>query len=407
MITVSMIIFAACWLTAAVDAYDGVVLEGGGVRGVSFVGAMRAFEDRGLYANGAYEFRDVIGTSVGCMFGLAIALDIEPQQLEKLVLETNFATLFDPVVSDLINYPTRCDATSAFSGLTYAYRWFRYFVTCLRIWLDRSPMFGLSDDSRLTEWIDTKLVPLSRYSDRISTASTLLELTEITNHTLTCFATRVYDVGIVRLDSTNSPQSTIRDTIFASATLPLIFQPRIDQNGFPLIDGSLLMNFPIYAADTKHETANVLGLSLNFPLYDTEHLTFETCEYANPKRSILGNMLVSLTKMFYRKKQIVVEGRSPVKTSDAIYSSVDFLKHIARIMIHDREWLRYSSDSINCDRVVYLDSPLNVMDIDANEEKIKQSIVKAYANTVKFLDNRDAMTCNCLAYIYRQNEFRG
>lgn len=382
---------------------DGVVFEGGGVRGAAFAGAIRALEDRGMYVDGAYAFANVIGTSVGCLFSLAITLDIPPKKLERLVSDMNFSLLFDPIVGELMNYPTLADYTSLFSTLRYAYQWFRFFVSCFRVWMDHTPLFGLSDDSRLMRWIDTELIPLSKYANQISTSTTLSDLQRITNHTLTCFSTRAYNVGIVRFDPTNTENSTIRETVYASATIPIIFQPQFDENGFPLIDGSVLMNFPIYALDQKVESANVLGLSLQSPLYDTEHLSFEQCEYSKPKTSFLGKMLINLSSLFYRKKDIRVEGRAPMSTSTAVYSSVDFVKHLARVMIYDREWLRYGSDPINCDRVVYLNSRLNVLELDASKEKIKESIESAYETTLRFLDNREAMTCNCLAYIDRQS----
>lgn len=385
----------------AAPRYDGLVLESGGMRGVSFVGAIQAFSARGLYNDGSYGFENVIGTSVGCIFGLAVALDIPPDSLERLVLDTDFQTLFDSNIKRLLDYPVK--GSGRFSNIIYAYRWIVYFYNQLQTWLDNTPRFGLSDDSRLHAWISERLIPLSKYADRISTSSTLTDLTDITDHSLTCFATRLYRVGIVRMSAKTTPNLTLREVVHASATLPIILQPRFDADGFPLLDGGLLMNFPIYELDGKFGTANVLGLSLNPAIYNTKDVTPGTCEFGVPRASFISNAIVTMSNLFRAKRHVSLDGKK-IKSAAVIHSSVDFIKHITNIIIHDREWLRYSSDPMNCDRVIYLNSSLNVLDLDATKEKIKIAISVAYENALNFIDNIDALTCNCLTYIHRQCE---
>lgn len=199
----------------SLQRYDDLVFEGGGVRGVSYVGALQAFERQGYYANRAYAFENIVGTSIGCVFGLAVALDISPTDMETLVYETDFTNLFDPTIKSLLEFPSYTESYTLLSKFQYMYRWMVYLYRVFRIWIEHSPVYGISDDARFAIWLQTKVLPLSVYANRLSINSTLTDLYHVTNHTLTCYATRVYDVGIVRMDITNSPSLTLRDTVYS------------------------------------------------------------------------------------------------------------------------------------------------------------------------------------------------
>lgn len=384
----------------SLQRYDDLVFEGGGVRGVSYVGALQAFERQGYYANRAYAFENIVGTSIGCVFGLAVALDISPTDMETLVYETDFTNLFDPTIKSLLEFPSYTESYTLLSKFQYMYRWMVYLYRVFRIWIEHSPVYGISDDARFAIWLQTKVLPLSVYANRLSINSTLTDLYHVTNHTLTCYATRVYDVGIVRMDITNSPSLTLRDTVYSSASLPVIFQPKFDNNGFPLVDGSLLLNFPIYNSEDR----NVLGLSLNTPIYDTDHLEENSCVRPNPKNSFVSNLMIGVMNFLYKPKVYNVKGQK-IKSSDAVRSNVNYLKNLMNLVIHDREWLLYSSDPLNCDRVIYLNSSLQVLELSAPKEKIKQSIVTAYRNTKRFFNHKESLVCNCLAYIEHKQRY--
>lgn len=393
--------------------YTNLVLEGGGVKGASFVGAMRALETYGYFTGRAYNFRDIAGTSIGCVFGLAVALDIEPAALERLVLDTDFGALFDPAVGELLDYPSKDFEFYAFSTISYVYRWTLYVYRALRIWLRVAPRLGLSDETNLIAWLETRLLPLSRHADQLSLNSTLAELATVTNHTLTCFATRVFDVSIVRMSAELSPTLTLRDTVYASASLPFVFQPKTDTNGFPLVDGSLLLNFPIYTFDERdrEDSGKVLGLSLNSAPYDIVKVQPGECPHTNARPSLVSRLLSGVADFIFSGSQsFPVNSPSLTKTQQrqtntVAATNVNFIKNIIKIVMQDRERLYYGSDERNCDRVIYLDSPVHVLELDVGPEKLTRAIDTAHANTRRFFDDHESVVCGCLSGIRQRARY--
>jgi NTE family protein len=71
------------------DAADGV-FEGGGVKGIAFVGALEAARERGIE-----RWVNVAGTSAGAIIASLLAVGYEPQQLRSILEQTNYATFAD------------------------------------------------------------------------------------------------------------------------------------------------------------------------------------------------------------------------------------------------------------------------------------------------------------------------
>jgi NTE family protein len=71
------------------DAADGV-FEGGGVKGIAFVGALEAAREKGIE-----RWVNVAGTSAGAIIASLLAVGYEPQQLRRILEETNYATFAD------------------------------------------------------------------------------------------------------------------------------------------------------------------------------------------------------------------------------------------------------------------------------------------------------------------------
>ena len=71
------------------DAADGV-FEGGGVKGIAFVGALEAARERGIE-----RWVNVAGTSAGAIIASLLAVEYTPQQLRKILEETQYAQFAD------------------------------------------------------------------------------------------------------------------------------------------------------------------------------------------------------------------------------------------------------------------------------------------------------------------------
>lgn len=67
--------------------YFNGVFEGGGVKGIAYIGALKALADRGFHP-----FR-VAGTSVGAIISSLIACGYSPEELKKIMFELDFEKL--------------------------------------------------------------------------------------------------------------------------------------------------------------------------------------------------------------------------------------------------------------------------------------------------------------------------
>lgn len=325
--------------------YENLVLEGGGFKGLSYIGALKALKQYGYYVDDRYAFRNISGTSVGCLFGLFVALDIDPERLESLAYRTNFVELLDAddTADDLLfDFPRFSDYTIV-GCARFAVRAVRYTIRVVKLWLSsKSP--GLVSGTSLISWLMNKVVPLSRH--RIDPDITMNEFATLTNHDLTCYVTRLIDTELIRYNAEQSPNARLFDALYASISLPIVFKPLLDEHGRPLVDGGLLDNFPIYAYDHHDEKSRVtLGLSLHAAATTT--------------------------------KTTIVNER---------VSSVSYIKHLISTMINGQPFFAYATDPRNRDRVVYLNSPLRSLDYDMTRSRVHDAIERAYRETVRFLE---------------------
>lgn len=391
--------------------YTNIVLEGGGIRGISYVGALRAFEEYGYYASGRYKFLNVTGTSVGCLFGLLIALDISPTDLNSLVNETDFRNLFNANVVSLLNVPMRENTSSFgfFDRVKYYYQWLVYAFRAFAIWYENIFTFGISDDTNLMLWLGTKVLPLSIH--KVALDDTLETLSDRTGHELTCFSTRLYDVAMVRINSKTNPQATIRETLYASVTLPLVFQPIHDSEGFPLVDGGLLNNFPIYEHDTRdYRSEETIGLSLNeypfsrfvspSPPPKASDISFFSHLISSFMNLVFTPDSKTATKTACNGKCDFTRGTKPKRPETKLHahnvsSSMNYIKSMLDVVMNERDRIIYSNDPRNCDRVIYLNSPLHFMELDASKEKISLAVDRGYEAVRKFLRFRDKISIKC------------
>ncbi|MFN8355726.1 MAG: patatin-like phospholipase family protein [Spirosomataceae bacterium] len=71
----------------------GLVLSGGGARGIAHLGVIKALSEKGIYPN------KITGTSAGSLVGVMIASGYEPEAVLDTVIATRFWRLFRPALS--------------------------------------------------------------------------------------------------------------------------------------------------------------------------------------------------------------------------------------------------------------------------------------------------------------------
>lgn len=352
--------------------YESLVLEGGGLKGLAYVGAMRALAEHGYYTNDIWQFKNISGTSVGCLFGYFLALDISHEHLETMALGTNFTHLFHKDVRSILDVPrrNRRHDDSIIDKISYFWNLLKYVRRVIGVWYHNDAP-GVSNGSEITDWIMSSVLKYSPYKHLINRDTTFAEFEDITQHSLTCYATKISsDTTLMELNARTAPRQKILNVLYSSMTLPLLFKPLTDKLGDTLVDGGLILNFPIYQQDWNDRKNNkVLGLSLH-------------------KQPQTNGPTLDQSKSFDFFADI---------DQYSTISTLNYLQKIIRIVTSIKSYILYSNDPRNCDRVVYLDSrDISMIDLKLTSDKISKSIRTAYVQTMHFLkpsDKSASLTC--------------
>jgi NTE family protein len=224
-----LIVFLICFSTssgAQQPVYKNLVLEGGGIRGFAYVGAVEILDSAGILKN----LERVAGTSAGAITATMIAVGYSPAEMSRLIENLPINQFNDGTItggiSRLRNY------------------------------------FGFYKGQRLSNWIED-LIKKKTGDGKI----TFRELHEQKN-------TRGYkDLYLTGSDITyrclrifsyeNYPDMQIKDAVRISFSIPLYFEPVIINDagkvlkGYPdsgyhlMVDGGLLSNYPIGMFDSS------------------------------------------------------------------------------------------------------------------------------------------------------------
>lgn len=192
--------------------YEVIVLSGGSINGLAILGALSYYYER-------YDMNKVktyIGTSIGSVIGLLLAINFTPKELFKDVLS-----------SDLFSKIKHFDIFNLMNGT------------------------GLLDYNIIESSI-LKLMKEKNIDENI----TLLQMYQLLGKSL-IFSTYNYDDGNVEYLSYKShPNLRCLDAVHMSANLPLLFD-KFYYEGNHYIDGGIGDNFPIQLANTPNR---VLGI---------------------------------------------------------------------------------------------------------------------------------------------------
>ncbi|MCV7193007.1 patatin-like phospholipase family protein [Mycolicibacterium brumae] len=217
---------------SAEELFADLVLAGGGVKGISLVGAAAALIDAG------YAPQRISGTSAGALVGAVLAAaaaagPIQVEQLEQLALEVDYASFLDQ--SALEKVPLLGPAWGVLSGDGI------YRGDALHAWVTRQlDAYGVRTFADLAI-DDPSLPPEQRYRLVVTVADVSLgQLVRLP-----------WDYG--RIYGLDPDEQLVADAVRASTAIPFFYKPatltRPDGGESTLVDGGLLANYPIYSFD--------------------------------------------------------------------------------------------------------------------------------------------------------------
>lgn len=219
-----------------------LVMEGGGVRGIAYVGAIKALEESNLLM----EIENIAGTSVGGITAALLCVGYTSEELEKLLTSMKF-TKFNDGRGFFIGGSNR---------LVKKYGWYR--------------------GERLTNWLNDLMFAKTGVKD-----ITFAQLKQLCNEdnkfkNLSVSATNLTLQNWQILNAKTFPNMRIADAVRISASIPLYFtavfmdnsgnlyerKPR-DIESFVMADGGFISNYPIHIYDSTYKVDKTLGLLLD------------------------------------------------------------------------------------------------------------------------------------------------
>jgi NTE family protein len=226
--------------------YENLVLEGGGVKGIAYVGALMELENKGILKN----IKKVAGTSAGAITALLIALRYSSDEIMDIMFELDFNKFVDK---------SRWKTKNFYDVIT---------------------KFGIAKGDYFQNWIEDiiyrkiklKNVTFSDFIRNNNFCDLMVVGVNLTKRNVEIFSYKT------------TPNILLSTAIRISMSIPLFFHA-VKYNNDIYIDGGLFWNYPLRIYDNNKINPKTLGLRIdstktnltNF-IYDT---TFNTNNLSN------------------------------------------------------------------------------------------------------------------------------
>jgi predicted acylesterase/phospholipase RssA/CheY-like chemotaxis protein len=259
-----------------------LVLKGGGVKGLTYVGAL---DELTRY----YHFDRFVGTSAGAIAAVLLAAGYNANELKDILFEKNFGDFLDAKpINKIINVLTQ-------GGLYPAYEFTHWINELLA--------------KKLESPVEVKLRDLP--------------------HRVTVYASRKnMDALIFDSEDPTTKDTPAAHAVRCSMSIPLIFIPQ-KRDGYRIYDGGLQNNYPIEILLKNQPDADFIGLYLGSEIYNSR----------NESNSVVGDMFSIWTEALdsknlkkYNEQTIIIDPH-PISTIDFDMSDDEkkFLVNVGRL----------------------------------------------------------------------------
>lgn len=235
------------------------VFEGGGVKGISFVGAIAEIEKAG------YTFENIAGTSAGAIIGALLAVGYSSQEIKAELENMNYTFFKDEGGFSQLGTPGKIISVLFHYGIYQG----DYFEDWIEGLLKKK---GITTFGQLiTEY------PEEKYKYKLQVIAT-----DITDKRVLVLPHDLKEFGF------DPDQFSIARAVRMSMSLPLFFKPvkLADNNGkeHVIIDGGVLSNYPIWLLDDN--TSNPPWPTFGFKLMEPNKRQLEHGESSYIKNPI-------------------------------------------------------------------------------------------------------------------------
>lgn len=211
--------------------YLDIVCEGGGVKGIALLGALRKLEEEG------YIFRKAAGTSSGAIVAALIAVGYTANEIKREIFDNGFSKLLFGKHHKLNKFASICTA-----GINIPFR--KGFCNTKYFEKHLYNLFKAKGKVTFADVCDD--------SEDISTSRLKIIASDITNNRLLELPKDLIKYGI------NPMEFDISQAVIMSMSFPGYFMPYVlkyESEGHKqqsyIVDGGLCSNFPIWIFDAK------------------------------------------------------------------------------------------------------------------------------------------------------------
>jgi NTE family protein len=329
--------------------FRNLVFEGGGVKGIAYIGAMAVMKDEGILQ----AIQRVGGTSAGAinatLFALGFSIDEQRTILNRLDFN-NFKDDSTGVIRDT-------------DRLLNKFGWYK--GDFFHDWISKHIKKKLGDPNATFKHLQAAKKPdLYVYGTNLST----------------CFG-EVFSIE-------HTPNVRIADAVRISMSIPLFFAAVRNPRDDVYVDGGVLDNFPVKLFDRQKyiDAANLATMAAQRPYYDKENTRFlkkqpSSSPYVYNKET-LGFRLDS-------KQEIGVFRYGAEPAHEKIDNFFDYVKALVGTMMESQANSHLHSD--DWQRTIYIDSlgvKTTEFDLsDAKKKKLEESGAKGARDYLTWFNN--------------------
>ena len=297
--------------------YADAIFEGGGVRGLAFLGALRCCHDLGI------RWRKLAGTSAGAITAAVLATDLSMDDLEELLGQLDYSLFLTQKNSPLILNGDPADDLQSPAWtllfLTISRQMGEYSAQPFRQWLEatlgKGHLHTFADVKKQLKERELKVV-ISNL-----TRGEMLVLPDDLRRQDSADSDPLYKQ--LRLE--NPEDFSVAEAVRLSMSIPLFFEPGKLGNDL-IVDGGILSNFPLWIYDKQSvgsTPAMPRWFTFGFRLVDTG---IENQVKINTPLSMLAAMFRTMMKARDRYHQREMDkGRViNIDVSEAGVTTTDF-----------------------------------------------------------------------------------
>lgn len=326
--------------------FKNLVFEGGGVKGIAYVGALEVLDKEGILKN----IKRVAGTSAGAMVAVLVGLNYTATEISEILWKLNFQNFLD----DTFGYVRDIDR------LINEYGWYKgdFF---------RELMAGyIKDKTGNGEITFKELAKAKKYRDIYLIGADLS----------TGFS------KVFCYDTT--PDVKVADAARISMSIPLFFRAvqNINNDGHVYVDGGLLDNYPIKVFDRAS--------------FITKESNKRETEYYDKTNKSLSKRVDQLDKFVYNKETLGFRLDSKEEINKFLHPDMEmpikndiktlftYTKALVTTLIDFQNNVHLHSD--DWQRTVYIDSlGVGSIDFKISDSKKKDLVKSGFDHTKKYL----------------------